>query len=573
MLRKIFRHIAGHDSLRIEEKLFNFWFFSCGVVLYMYSFILLGIENTPMLVYGGFISGTLSIIYYFFSRFLGLYDRIITPSIILGLLAMIQQWFTTGGYHSHIPIFFVFIIALLASIFPLEKFAMGVSMTLTSFLIIILIEAFVPGFSSTNQHETTFIFIINFSILFSISTFAVLIYYLKKSKEDDSLRLKNANIQLKKASNIKSQFLANMSHEIRTPLHGAMGMTSLIKMLNKSPELTEFIKDLDASQKRLLDTIDQILDFSKIESGVVELVSEEFSIHDITLELQQLFSSSVKSKGLSLEFVIEKAVENKIWIGDQVKIGQILTNLVNNAIKFTEQGHILVSFNDKQRLYIEISDTGIGIPPDKIDQLFDPFQQVDFSISRLYGGTGLGLSICKNLVTAMDGDIYIKDTSNSGTTIVVELPLISFNKSKVNINDEVTLDKIPDGFRILVVDDDRLNLRMTERLLLEMGFDVSTAAGGREGVELAIKIAFQLILMDIQMPIQNGFESSIIIKEHYKNSRVKPTIIAFSANTLKEDIEKAKSIGMVDYLSKPLDQQKLIYLLNQCMRKHQMLAS
>ena len=143
----------------------------------------------------------------------------------------------------------------------------------------------------------------------------------------------------------------------------------------------------------------------------------------------------------------------------------------------------------------------IGIPPDKIDQLFDPFQQVDFSISRLYGGTGLGLSICKTLVTAMD-DIYIKDTSNAGTTVVVELPLISFNKSKVSITNDLTLDAIPNGFKILVVDDDRLNLRMTERLLLEMGFNVATASGGKEGVELAISQTFQMILMDIQMPVQ-----------------------------------------------------------------------
>ena len=141
-----------------------------------------------------------------------------------------------------------------------------------------------------------------------------------------------------------------MSHEIRTPLHGAMGMTSLIKMLNKSPELNEFIKDLDTSQKRLLDTVDQILDFSKIESGVVDLVSEEFSIYDITIELQKIFSNTVKSKGLSLEFIIDKEVENKIWIGDQIKIGQILTNLINNAIKFTEQGHIMATFSDHQRL-------------------------------------------------------------------------------------------------------------------------------------------------------------------------------------------------------------------------------
>ncbi len=355
------------------------------------------------------------------------------------------------------------------------------------------------------------------------------------------------------AERAKSAFLANMSHEIRTPLNGIMGMTSLLKEAYSDQESLERIEIIESSSRSLMSIINDILDISKIDAGKLEIEKVNFNIHQLIKEQALLYTSVTSKKGVLIEFNIASDVPKWI-ISDSLRIRQILNNFISNAVKFTERGSVNVLVEQYEgKLKIAVKDSGIGISELDIDKLFQDFSQVDASTTRRFGGTGLGLSICRKLATLIGGEITVESIFGEGSIFTLIFPYELGVKEEVQsevVN--VITSKIGEEFplHILVVDDNNINQKVAAGLLKKLGYQTSFASNGKEAVELLSKERFDLIFMDCHMPIMDGFQATQEIIKTYGEER--PYIIALSASSMKEDIERCKQAGMDDFLSKPL---------------------
>jgi len=370
-----------------------------------------------------------------------------------------------------------------------------------------------------------------------------------------------------KALEFKSKFLSNMSHEIRTPLNAIIGLTELSLKTELSPKQQDFMDKINASGKLLLGVINDILDISKIESGKMQIEKHTFNLKKCVENVQSMFISQAEAKGL--EIVIHyKDIENFQRVGDSLRISQILTNLVSNAIKFTSKGLIEISvigINERD-VRFEVKDNGIGLKPEQIDSLFEDFTQADMDTSRKYGGTGLGLSISKNLTQMMGGEIFVESEYSKGSTFIFTLPLeVDREEEKSEQKVERSLDELEEELnllkntKILIAEDNKMNQSLLEMLLEDTSLQLTFADDGAIAVEMASKEDFDLILMDIQMPNMNGFEATELIRQ---KDKLIP-IIALSANVMQEDIQKCLDAGMNAHLAKPIDTKKLYLTLLQ----------
>ena len=373
-----------------------------------------------------------------------------------------------------------------------------------------------------------------------------------------------------KANQVKSIFLANMSHEIRTPMNGIIGMTQLVQKTKLTEEQKNLVRKIELASNTLLNIINDLLDFSKIEAGQIELELLPFRMVDVVAGTLSLVEVKAAQKEIALNIQISEAVE-PILKGDPYRLGQILNNLVSNAIKFTDSGKVEVFIEvqetsaDRQKLKFIVRDTGCGITSEQLSKLFKPFTQADSSTSRKYGGTGLGLSICQGLVAMLGGGISIDSIFGKGTQVEVLLPFdisgqeaeFSENYYLNGINEplDTHLDKIS-GARILVAEDNEINQEVIVSLLRSWQIETELANNGKIAVEMADE-TFDAILMDLQMPEMDGFEASREI------SRVVPglPIIATTAHAMAEDRDKCFAAGMVDYVPKPLDPARLAKVL------------
>ena len=378
------------------------------------------------------------------------------------------------------------------------------------------------------------------------------------------LNLSNISLQEQKqkaetATKAKSEFLANMSHEIRTPMNGILGMTYLA-LDNQNPnKQKDYLKKIDSSSKSLLAIINDILDFSKIEAGKLHIDNIDYDINNVISNLRNLVELKAYEKDLKLHIFYND--KDTIYHGDPLRIGQVLINLVNNAIKFTHSGTVEVNItrvNDK--LNFCIKDTGIGMNDIQVKSLFKPFNQADGSTTRKYGGTGLGLSISKQLVELMGGNIWAISKLNIGSEFHFSIPFVVGDSKNIIENKKSLLELQKSvtrltGSQILLVEDNNTNKEIIYDLLAVSGIKIDDAYDGIMAVELFKKNPnkYELILMDIQMPIMDGYEATNQIREHDKNI----PIIALSANVMKEDIEKTKLAGMDEHLNKPIEIEKL----------------
>lgn len=392
--------------------------------------------------------------------------------------------------------------------------------------------------------------------------------HLKEIVNEQTLDLQRALDVADAANRSKSDFLANMSHEIRTPMNAIVGMTHLAQRTHLDDKQRNYLEKIDTATQMLLNIINDILDFSKIEAGKLTLENLAFSLDNVLTHLLDMIKIRAEQKNIGLSFVVSPDVPRQL-LGDSLRIGQILINLVSNAVKFTEKGEVVMTVESRNRsehavaLCFTIRDTGIGMTTEQINGLFQPFSQGDTSTTRKYGGTGLGLTICKQLAQLMGGEIRVASAFGSGSTFTFNVTLaLASNQSNSVPEDEIPYCANPhyNAQRILLVEDNEINQQVALELLTSMDLQVALANNGKEGVERAMTEMFDLILMDIQMPVMDGLTATKLIRAE---PRLKDLpIVAMTAHAMEGDREKSLAAGMNDHLTKPIEVDRLVVMLN-----------
>jgi two-component system CheB/CheR fusion protein len=382
---------------------------------------------------------------------------------------------------------------------------------------------------------------------------ATLIAEEAKSKAEEATRT------AEDAMKAKQQFLSNMSHEIRTPMNAIIGFTKVILKTDLSDKQKEYLNAIKLSGDTLIDLINDILDLAKVDAGKMTFEKKPFKMAVSVASMLQLFETKIQEKNLKLVTNYDTKIPD-VLLGDSIRLHQIILNLVSNAVKFTSEGKIVVSINllfedeDKVIIEFEVTDSGIGIPENNIDLIFENFQQATNGASSLYGGTGLGLAIVKQLVTSQGGSIRVKSKINEGSTFSFTLPFQKTKKhAKIQTNSkELHLSK--KNIKVLVVEDIALNQLLMKTILDDFGFERDIAENGKIAIEMLQAKPYDIILMDLQMPVMNGFEATKYIRHTLK---LNIPIIALTADVTTVDLEKCKAVEMDDYIAKPVDEELL----------------
>ncbi|MGN7784641.1 ATP-binding protein [Niabella sp. 22666] len=374
--------------------------------------------------------------------------------------------------------------------------------------------------------------------------------------------LKEAELAALKSKNAKDEFLANMSHELRTPLNALIGFGNLLDSTDLNAKQKEYVEIIKSSGYNLLYIVNDVLDLSKIEAGKLTIAHRPFNLYDLFTRIKKMFSATIQDKGLVYNYFIDEQIPQYV-VGDPDRLQQIFINLISNAIKFTTEGGVEVSagiiwVDDEQKFYklsFTIKDSGIGIPKEKIGTIFERFEQLEQGAQRQHGGTGLGLTIVKNLVERMGGSISVYSHVNEGSEFNFTCILEKSERVEEAVSSEASATYSFENYRVLVVEDNKANQVLLKHIFSKHNLSPRIIDNGQEAVNLLRKEVFDLVLMDIQMPVMDGYTAiSLLRKELY----LKTPVIAMTAYVSEGEVQKCLEAGFSDYMAKPVDEELLV---------------